>query len=382
MRWLLEQTVLDVIKANSGYVPTASDVEAHSARCEPTAATSRIMAVAGDKAEVNVRGVLTNRPSFMAFLFGGGNVTYPEIRAALAEADANPEITEIILNIDSPGGTIDGLFDTIAAIENTQKPVTARVDNQAASAAFGLAAMADNIVAGNEASRFGSVGVVVSAYVDPREVSIASTKAPRKRPDVSTSEGKADIREELDALHDLFVGAIARGRSTTAEKVNEDFGRGGMLLAGEALSRGMIDSLSSHVETKPAAISGNKKVTSMDLNQLKAEHPATYEAAVGDGEKKERDRVSGHLEMAEASGAFDIATTAIKEGHDMNASYIGKYGAATLNRQAQAAAVSDDASVDTSAAASTAQNEATQKAQAEAATLARTAELCGVRLEA
>ena len=51
------------------------------------------------------------------------------------------------------------------------------------------------------------------------------------------------VREELDAMHKIFVDSIAEGRSVTTEKVNAEFGQGGTLLAGEALKRGMIDAV-------------------------------------------------------------------------------------------------------------------------------------------
>jgi ClpP class serine protease len=92
---------------------------------------------------------------------------------------------------------------------------------------------------------FGSIGIAASFLVDESIVEIASTEAPKKRPDVSTAEGKAIVREELDAIHEVFVEAIARGRSTTTTNVNRNFGRGAIVLARDAKRAGMIDSIAA-----------------------------------------------------------------------------------------------------------------------------------------
>ena len=366
--WLLEPNMRAIIAQveKNGFNPTAKQIEAFSS-LESDSPDSRIMSIAGDTADIHIRGVLTDTPSFMALIFGGGNTTYPDIISAIASAEQNDDISNIILSVDSPGGHIDGLFSAISAIALAEKPVKAIVSNQATSAAFALAAQADEVVALNEASRFGSVGVKASFFVSENEVDITSTKAPKKAPDVTTEEGKADIRAELDPIHDIFVSSIAKGRDTTTEKVNADFGQGGTVLAEEAIKRGMIDSISNSIPqvsdaagasalsvVTPTAIakiinntSANKganqrEVKSMDIAQLKSEHPATFAAAVKLGADGERDRVSAHLTMGEASGDMATATKAISEGSEMTANLQATYMAAGMKKNELAARAGDN----------------------------------------
>src|SRR5690606_155465 len=125
------------------------------------------------------------------------------------------------------------------------KPISTR-SAYAASAAFGIAANGGKIQAQTRVSEFGSIGVVQAFLVDEHVVEVTSTDAPKKRPDVTTDEGKAVVREELDPLHEEFVAAIARGRTragreTKPEEINASWGRGGMIIAEEAKRLGMID---------------------------------------------------------------------------------------------------------------------------------------------
>ncbi len=351
--WLLTAAVRKVIDDayRSGAIPTAEQQLEFEARSEIDAGTpSRIMTVAGDVAEIRVAGAITNRPNFFAMLFGGGNVTYGEIISALAEADANPSIKRAELRVDSPGGHVDGLFEAVAAIQAFSKPLKGVVENTAASAAYALVSQADEVVALNKAARVGSVGIVATMYVDDNEVQVTSTEAPKKRPDVRTDEGKAVVREELDALHELFVDAIATGRDTTVDKVNADFGQGSTLLAKDALKRGMIDAIQGgnlrvveSTQTNTTASGGNKPETVMDLNTLKAQHPDVYAAALQEGVNSERDRVSAHLTMGAASGDMETALKAVKEGSEMTATLQATYLAAGMNRQDQQNRQDDDA---------------------------------------
>lgn len=370
--WLVSTAVRQAIEQaqSRGVVPSPEAQADYVARYGSYEGEyDRVLTVAGDVAEIKVTGIITKVPSFMAMLFGGGNVTYSEIISALAEADRNPEVTRAELRVDSPGGHIDGLFEAISAIQAFTKPLRGVVQNVAASAAFGLIVQCDEVVAVNRAVRVGSVGIVGSFRVDETVVDVASSGAPKKRPDVTTEAGKAVVREELDPMEDLFAEAIATGRNTTKEKVIAEYGQGGMLLADEALKRGMIDAIAGPTlrvvktakSTTTATSGGNNPETGpMDLNTLMAQHPDVYAAAVKQGVDNERDRVSAHLTMGEASGDMATAVAAVNDGSAMTASLYAKYMAANMNRSDIAAREGDDVAV--AAAANGAQEELTGEA--------------------
>ena len=357
--WLLEQQVRLALEAAIAAGAGPNDEQQAQLEASNVSAlsdgASRIFQSAGNTAKIAVTGVLTNKPNFMAMLFGGGNTTYPDIISAIGTAEQDPTIEKTELAIESPGGEFAGLFDLLEVIDKASKPINAVVSNMAASAAYAIAATTDTIVARNQSARIGSVGIVVDMRLDKNKVSITSTNAPNKRPDVSTKEGVAVVRAELDGVHDLFASSIAKGRGTSVEKVNAGFGQGGMFLAEEALKRGMIDSIArvqlqsvKNTNLNQTAVKGGDKlkVKVMDLTQLKAEHPEAYRAAVGEGVTQgvaqERDRISAHLIMGESSGDMVTAITACKDGAAMTATMQATYSAAAMNRSDINAANADD----------------------------------------
>ncbi|MCK5606835.1 ATP-dependent Clp protease proteolytic subunit, partial [Candidatus Pacearchaeota archaeon] len=173
--------------------------------------TPRMLATTGSNAEINIKGVLTNEPDFMARFFGGGNSTYKDIIQSIVLAEQDDNVKTITLKVDSPGGAMIGMVDAMDAIANATKPITAVVSGEALSAAYGLVSQAGTIIAVHEMVTLGSVGVAAKLLVSDSVVEIASTKAPEKRPDVTTEEGKADVRKFLDSAHDVFVSRIASG---------------------------------------------------------------------------------------------------------------------------------------------------------------------------
>lgn len=343
--WLLEPSVREAIERayTAGLMPTVEQqINFEASHVSALAdGDSRITSVAGNSAEIAIKGVMTNAPDFLAMLFGGGNTTYPEIISAIAQAEQDPNITDITYKITSGGGEFAGLFDVLAAMQQSKKPSTAVIANLGASAAYAIASQADKIVATNIATRVGSIGVAADIRVNSSTVTLTSTDAPKKRPDVSTAAGKEMVVEELDAMHEIFVEAIAKGRGVSIDTINGGFGQGATLLADDALKRGMIDSVAKTTfktvettNTETASIGGDnqEKVTVMNLSELKTTHPDTYAAAVQVGADGERDRVSAHLTMGEASGDMATAVTAINDGSVMTASLQATYMAAGMNR--------------------------------------------------
>lgn len=378
LRMLLRQDVADRIGRlfKSGIVPTAQQrdefhahrVQRRADRLGARASSSEPenYVVVGSVAQICIEGVLSEEPDFWAWLFGMDGTTYEDIRDAFALAGADPLVTSVSLAVSSPGGYVDGLFDTLAAVEAFAKPISV-VASQACSAAYSLAAMAGKIRATGPSAEFGSVGVCAEYYVDPQVVSIASTEAPNKRPDLTTEEGRAVVRAELDAVHDLFVDAIARGRknatgeSYSVDRINADFGRGGVKLAKDALSSGMIDKLTKTPKRGSAQASddegeeipptpetlataedgGAKEEKPMDLKTLKAQHPDLYTAIFDEGKTAgltgERDRVVGHLTLAEGSGDMKTALASIASGEGMTAAVQAKHMKAAMGRNDQSA---------------------------------------------
>lgn len=305
-----------------------------------------IFSKAGGVAEIKVSGVLSDSPDPIAFMYMGGNTTYGQIKEALTAANVDPDVETIIMDINSPGGSVLGLFDAMQAISDSAKPVVAKVRGMAASAAYGLASQADRIEATNEGAFFGSIGVMTTMRKDDETITITSSNAPNKVPDLETTEGLEEIRRHLDAIHDQFVGMIAKGRGTTVEDVNANFGRGSVFLAQQAEARGMVNCVSCSKSTIESSTISNEFDTgehALNLEQLQADHPELYAQAIQKGADQERSRVKAHLTLGESSGSMETAVKAINEGTSVSDDACqAEYLSAKLNSQSLQARVDDD----------------------------------------
>lgn len=208
---------------------------------------------------LSLRGLITPRSSFLSLLFGGGG-GLESFRATLREALADDDIAAILLDIDSPGGAaalIPELAQEILAARAV-KPVVAVANTLAASAAYWIASAATEIVV-TPSGRVGSIGVY-SAHSD---ISAAQEKMGVKTTLVSAGEYKveknpyeplsddarAEMQREIDAVYEMFLSAVAKGRDVSVKDVREKYGQGRVLLAKDALAVGMVDRIATFDQT-------------------------------------------------------------------------------------------------------------------------------------
>lgn len=342
INWAIEPTVFKQLENLRAKPPAlATQVAVEAARKPMSARLDGVTAV------VPIQGILTKAPDWIAAWLYGANTVYADVVAAIRDADNDPRVENIVLDVDSPGGTISGLFDTMAAISVASKPVHARVNDLAASAAYGLASQADTITVNNPAAAVGSVGVVYSTRVFEEDVDITSTEAPNKRPDLTTDEGRAVIQAELDAIHEQFAGRIAAGRGKTLKIVNATFGRGGMVLADAAVAAGMVDGIEAD-SNEPEAIEATTEmeVHAMTLAEFQAAHPDLFKQVTETAKATERDRVSALLTIGEASGAMDYAIECINDGSAIATDSVqAKFMAARMTTAEVVASTDDDPEV-------------------------------------
>lgn len=177
------------------------------------------------------------------------------LAADLATAVADPSSRAILIDIDSPGGEAKGIAEFAGQIRaaNAVKPVCAYVGGEGCSGAYWLAAAAGEVVVSPTAI-VGSIGVVSgfkvkSERAGSKTYEFVSTKSPMKRPDPATDAGKASLQKRCDDLCEVFISQVATLRGVTTEKVENDFGRGGVLIGRAAVDAGMADSVGDFEST-------------------------------------------------------------------------------------------------------------------------------------
>jgi len=377
-----------------------------------------ISSVDGGVGTITISGVLTpDGPSPLARFFGFGGTSYNDIIAEAKSLKDDDSIEKVRLIMKTPGGTVEMANEARVAIKDlaSKKTVIAENHGQIASAGYLLAGPATKIIAMSPFAITGSIGVVIAgldvteamAREGIKKIKIVSKNAPNKQSDPTTEKGRERLQEEIDAAERVFMAAIAEDRNTTAEHIIENFGKGGMLIAQDpdkekpdAISVGMIDGIenssSQSIESTESAIIAKENELrynlaenetsvesqktlqqeaanggningekSMDLNTLKAEHPAIFQEAVNVGASQERERAEAHLTMGEASGDMAFAVVCIKDGSEMSANVNAKYMAASMKKnQVEARGDESEGNLETEAVAANTKDDAVATALA------------------
>jgi len=294
---------------------------------------------------IPIQGMLTNHVSPSAGFFGESITTFAFLSESIAQAEASDHVKELVFEINSGGGEVDGLEAVANAIFNTKKPTTAVVHGMAASAAFWLASQTDRIIATGRTSSVGSIGVAAE-FIDRsaqdkaeglKRVILTSTDAPEKRLDITTAAGQKQTVNRLDEIHTVFVDHIVRGISSrhpnvNTEFVNNNFGKGSVMAADAALRVGMIDEIegvttqsevnneggttASEQPTQPTIKEVKKVETLTELlsnnPQAKSEHDILISAAEKAGRDDLRTELKAVSEKVKPIMASDSYTQRIK----------------------------------------------------------------------
>jgi signal peptide peptidase SppA len=213
-------------------------------------------------AVIPIHGMIAQHPMSM------GSST-DEIGAQLAAALNNPRVDAILLDIDSPGGTVDGVPELgakIAAVRGI-KPITAFANSFIASAAYWLASQADEVVV-TPSGQVGSIGVymlhedwsqkLANEGVKIRAISAGKYKLEGSKWEPLDPEAEAFIQQRVDEVYGWFVKAVASGRRDTQTNVRNGYGEGRMLGAAQAVKANLAD----RVGTFDEALAGlAKRVT-------------------------------------------------------------------------------------------------------------------------
>lgn len=178
---------------------------------------------------VRVRGPLLHRAT--ATMCGGRVDGYDGITSRF-QAALDSDADSVLLDIDSPGGSVAGLFEAMrsmrAAKAASGKRVVAFANELAASAAFGIASVADEIVT-PETGKVGSIGILAVH----EDLSGAAEKVGAKYTIVRAPAGKAEghpfeplqaatrarWQSEISELAESFASLVGAGLGKTGAQL-------------------------------------------------------------------------------------------------------------------------------------------------------------------
>jgi capsid assembly protease len=208
-------------------------------------------------AVIPVLDTLVNRGAWLDSR--SGLSSYEGIAAQLRAAGQDPEVRSVLLDISSPGGEaagMAGLADMIRSVRQT-KPVTAFVNDMAASAAYGIASAANEIVI-SPTSIVGSIGVVMlhadrsgelaAQGVKPTLIFAGSHKVDGNPFEPLSDAVRADLQASVDAHYRQFLETVEQGRGLrlTAGMARATEAR--TFIGAEAIARGLADRVASFDE--------------------------------------------------------------------------------------------------------------------------------------
>ncbi|MBU2538089.1 MAG: S49 family peptidase [Proteobacteria bacterium] len=270
------------------------DPEAVLAKRGESPDESQNMEIRGSVAIIHVTGPIIRYASMFSRISGVCSVD--GISSDLTLAEENPSVRSIIMHYDTPGGQATGINEhanRIFAARAAGKPIIAYVGGQCASAGYWPASACAEVVI-DATAMVGCIGVVFRLQkpsADQNVIEIVSERSPKKRPDLNSEDGQAQIRSWANDLCDVFIASVARFRGVSEETVEADFGGGDILIGEKAVSAGLADRIGSlegliaELNAQPpssgswTAQSGKhstQEVLFMNPDDLKQKHPETY----------------------------------------------------------------------------------------------------------
>jgi signal peptide peptidase SppA len=228
-----------------------------------------------DVAVIPIHGLLTKRSEFFSSFLG--TISYEEIHESIVMALADSKIGKILLDIDSPGGEVSGLFDLVDFIgeSKNEKPIYAIANDHAFSAAYAIASATSKIFV-NRTSGVGSIGVIathvdISEFDKKEGIKYTTIFAGDKKNDLSPHEpisddAISDLQREVDRLYKMFVEVVSKNRNISTAQVKAT--QAAMYFGADALSLGLADEVANF--NRCLSIIGGNQMTE-DIELYKAE---------------------------------------------------------------------------------------------------------------
>jgi signal peptide peptidase SppA len=202
-------------------------------------------------ARIPIYGIIAKRMSQVHGISQPQGTSIEEIKRDLQAAIQDPAVEKIVLDIDSPGGSVDGVAefsDFIYSLRNI-KPIITFGDGQMASAAYFIGSAAGEVYA-SKSSEVGSIGVyaVINDWSVANHIEGIKTKIIKAgkykavgHPDKPmTEEDEQVIQREVNKHYDLFTQAVMRNRGISIEEV-KNVATGEIWIGEEAVEMGLID---------------------------------------------------------------------------------------------------------------------------------------------
>lgn len=278
-------------------------------------------------AVIPVMGPLVQRGSWMDAMCG--MTSYDRTAMLVDAAMRDPDVNAVLLEIDSPGGEVAGLFtmtDRLRAM-GQQKPIWSYANEGAFSAAYATASATEQIYLPKTAM-VGSIGVI-AMHVDQskRDAAQGYSYTPIFAGDKKAAGNshaplddatRATMQREIDRMYGMFVDHVAIGRRLDPQAVIDT--QAGLLNADDAVTGGFADGIASIEEVVQMLSDAARPQTSVfmkgntvtqqaqtDGGLTPAQMEAASAQAAATAVTAERARISAILDLPQAQGREALA---------------------------------------------------------------------------
>lgn len=222
---------------------------------------------------IPVDGVITHRGSWWG-------VSAQKLSRDIQTYAADGSIKAIILDIDSPGGTVSGVEELASVIHAVRdKPVVAVANSMAASAAYWIASQASDLAV-TPTGQVGSIGVYsmhldMSRALDDIGFKVTLIHAGKHKVEGNPfqpldDDSRAELQRSVDEYYGMFTAAVKRGRGNISEEVMQ----GRMYSAETAQAHRLVDRVATLEETiaryvGPLKPKGKRALTSAEIEAMR-----------------------------------------------------------------------------------------------------------------
>ncbi|MFT4314301.1 S49 family peptidase [Wolbachia endosymbiont of Diaphorina citri] len=204
---------------------------------------------------IRIYGVLTKKTEAFDHILD--MTSYENIHEEIESALEDKSIETILLDIDSPGGEVNGVFDLADFIYSARgkKRIIAIANDDAYSAAYAIASSAEKVFV-SRTSGVGSIGVIAShidqsRFDEKQGIKYTTIFAGSRKNDLNpheqmTSESLESLQKEVDRLYEMFVQLIARNRNLSIQAIKST--EAGLYFGEKAVEIGLADGVTTFFE--------------------------------------------------------------------------------------------------------------------------------------
>ena len=184
-------------------------------------------------------------------LFGGSTITPKLVRSQLERAKKDIAVKAVVIQVESPGGSVAACQEILNEIEKLEKPVVVSFGDTAASGGYFISAKADKIVA-LPGTLTGSIGVIaeipnLKGLFDKLGIEMEVFTAGEHKDMYAgvrelTPEEKVIMQDMTDQLYDQFIQVVVEGRGLSQSTVR-GLATGQLYTGTQAKALGLVDEL-------------------------------------------------------------------------------------------------------------------------------------------